>query len=404
MTAAPNDILKSIAERAQALDPWINEKRQHLHRNPELSFAEEKTAAFVRAELEKLGYSPAAAIPGRHGFHVDLVAPANPDKFVLLRADMDALPIQEENNVPFKSQNPGVGHLCGHDVHTSMLLGAAGILKDLRDKLPVSVRFVFQHAEEVEPGGAQDFVKAGLTDDVLGCFGIHVSPRVESGYFGVRAGEAMACVGTIKAVIRGRGGHGAAPHETIDPVPAAAACILNLQNIVARRIPPQEPAVVSVTMIHAGTASNVIPNEVSFGGTFRSFNMDRIPEMERMIEEIVRDTAKAYGCVAEVSAIHSYPPVVNDEQAIEAARQALTGLFGETVCRPIEKSMGAEDFAYFGIAKPSAFLFLGVLPNGETFYPLHHPNFLPDDKVFWKGSALLASMPFVAPQYLSTTR
>jgi len=395
--------LKQIADRAKALDGWINERRQHLHRNPELSFREERTAAFVRSELKALGYAPADPIPGQHGFHVDLVAPANPDRFVLLRADMDALPIQELNEVPFKSETPGVGHLCGHDAHTSMLLGAAGILKDFRDKLPVSVRFVFQHAEEVEPGGAQDFVKAGLTKDVIGCFGLHVSPRVESGFFGLRAGEAMACVGTIKAVIRGRGGHGAAPHETIDPVPAAAAAILNLQNIVARRIPPQEPAVVSVTMINAGTASNVIPSEVSFGGTYRSFNMDRIPEIERHIVQIIEDTARSYGCTAEVSATHSYPPVVNDERAMAASRDALSTMFGEEACRPIEKSMGAEDFAYFCLARPSAFVFLGVLPPGQTFYPLHHPNFLPDDRVFWKGSALLAAMPFVAPSHLGTT-
>jgi amidohydrolase len=392
--------LRTIATRAKALDGWINERRQHLHRHPELSFQEEKTAAFVRRELEAIGLKPAAPIPGRHGFHVDLVSPNAPGRFVLLRADMDALPILEENDVPYKSQNPGVGHLCGHDVHTSMLLGAAKLLAEVRDQLPVSVRLVFQHAEEVEPGGAQDFVRAGLTEDVIGCFGLHVSPRVPSGQFGIRAGEAMACVGTLKATIRGRGGHGAAPHETIDPVPAAAAAILNLQNIVARRISPQEPAVVSVTMIHCGTASNVIPGEVTLGGTFRSFNMARIPEIERAIVQVIEDSARTYGCTAEVSATHSYPPVVNDERATEAAREATVAMFGEPACMEISKSMGAEDFAYFCIARPSAFVFLGVQPEGAEFYPLHHPKFLPDDTTFWRGSALLAAMPFVAPNHL----
>jgi amidohydrolase len=393
-------LLPRIAREAESLAPWINARRQHLHANPELSFAEVQTATYVRQQLEEMGLQPSDPLPGRHGFYVNLVSPRDPTRFVLLRADMDALPIQEENDVPFRSTIPGVGHLCGHDAHTSMLLGAARILKEMQADLPVSVRFVFQHAEEVDPGGAKDFVEAGLTEDVVGCFGLHVSPRVPSGQFGLRAGEAMACVGSIHATIHGRGGHGAAPHETIDPIPAAAAAILNLQQIVGRRIPPIEPGVVSITMIHAGTATNVIPSEVTLAGTFRSYNMDRIPEMERWIVEIIQDTAKTYGCTAEVTAEHSYPPVINDERAIDAARHALSTMFGEQVCSEIAKSMGAEDFSYFSNARPSAFVFLGTQIDGTEFYPLHHPKFLPDDTTFWRGSALLASMPFVALDYL----
>lgn len=401
MSDSVSDRLQSLASEAEGLHPWIVERRRHLHANPELSFAEEKTSAFVRDELKALGYQPAGPVAeGKYGFAVELKSPRNPDQFVLLRADMDALPIQEENDIPFRSTVPGVGHLCGHDAHTAMLLGAAKLLRDKVEELPVSVRFVFQHAEEVSPGGAVDFVREGLTKDVIGCFGLHVSPRVRSGEFGVRAGETMAAVGGFEVVMRGRGGHGAAPHEAIDPMPAVASAILALQQIVARRISPVEPAVVTVATIQGGTANNVIPDEVRFGGTFRTFNPARVLELEAMIREVCEETAKAYRCQAIVQTSHSYPPVVNDPLAIEASRRAIAEMFGADKEFPIEKSMGAEDFAYFALERPSAFVFLGCLPQGETFYPLHHCKFLPDETTLWRGSALLAAMAFVAPGVL----
>ncbi len=397
----PTIDLQALASEAKSILPWISERRRYLHRNPELSFQEVNTARFVRGELEAMGYSPGPPIAeGMHGFTVQLNSPNDADRVILLRADMDALPIVEENDIPFKSENPGVGHLCGHDAHTAMLLGAAKLLHPRIKDLPCSVRLVFQHAEEVSPGGAIDFVKAGAMKDVVGCFGIHVSPRIESGRFGVVTGEAMAMVGEMRIVVRGRGGHGAAPHEAIDPVPAAAAVILALQQIVSRRLPPIEPGVISVTKIHAGTANNVIPQEVELGGTMRTYNESRAPEIARAVTEIAEHTARAWNCEAEVVTSWSYPPVINAAAAIDAARDTMTFLFGEGAAVPIDRSMGAEDFAYFAREKPSAFLFLGVRPAGATFYPLHHPKFLPDADVLWKGSALLAAMPFTALDYL----
>ena len=390
-----------LAREAQDLQPWIVERRRHLHANPELSFQEANTAAFLRAELTKLGYSPSAPVAGKHGFYVDIISPKNPHQFVLLRADIDALPILEENDIPFKSQNPGVGHLCGHDTHASMLLGAASLLKPRIAQLPVSVRLVFQHAEEVNPGGAIDFVREGLTRDVLGCFGLHVSPRVPSGKIGLREGETMAAVGSLYGTVRGRGGHAAAPHETVDPMPAAAACVLALQQIVSRRIPPTEMAVVSVTQISGGTTTNVIPNEVTFKGTLRSFNVQRAHQIGEWIQHIVRDTAAAWGCEGSVVIDHGYPPVINDPKAVAASLEAIRLLFGETASLEIPKSMGAEDFSYFAQEKPGSFVFLGVLPEGGTFYPLHHPSFLPDETQLWRGAALLAAMPFIAPNHLT---
>lgn len=393
--------MKSLAEDAKKIQPWIAERRRHLHRNPELSFHEVKTSEFVRAQLAEMDMKSSDPVaPGKYGFYTEIRSSANPDRYILLRADMDALPIVEENDVEFKSRTPGVAHLCGHDAHTSMLLGAVKLLKDRAAELPYSVRFVFQHAEEVSPGGAKDFVEAGLTKDVIGCFGLHVSPRLPSGYFGMKAGEAMAMVGGFEVTMRGRGGHGAAPHEAIDPMPAAAAAILALQQIVSRRIAPIEPAVVSVCWINGGSASNVIPDEIRFGGTLRTFVMERGPELCRMVEEIVTATAKSYGCTATVSTGLSYPPVINDARAVAASREAVQALFGERAAVEVPKVMGAEDFAYFANAKPSSFVFLGVLPEGEVFYPLHHAKFLPDEEQLWKGSALLAAMPFVAPKHL----
>lgn len=387
--------LKSLAADAEKIQPWIVERRRHLHRNPELSFQEKETSAFLRREVEALGLTPSDPVaPGMYGFHADLIAPSNPNKMVLLRADMDALPILEENDIEFRSKNDGVGHLCGHDTHSTMLLGAAKLLSERREQLPVSVRFVFQHAEEVDPGGAVDFVNAGLTKDVAACFGLHVSPRVPSHQFGLISGEAMAMVGTIRATIRGRGGHGAAPHEAIDPVIATAACIMNLQQIVSRRIMPIEPCVVSITMLNAGSATNVIPSESKFAGTMRTYNEARGPEMQRLVKQIIADTAATYGCEAEVTAEFSYPPVINNPVAMQVCEDVIVEMFGADARFSSEKSMGAEDFAYFAREKPSGFVFLGALPPGETFHPLHHPQFLPDESVLWKGAALLAGVPF----------
>lgn len=392
--------MKSLAGDAQAIQPWIVERRRHLHQFPELSFQEKETALFVRSEVKALGLEPKDTIPGRHGFFVDLVSEENPHEFVLLRADMDALPIQEENDVPYRSRVQGVGHLCGHDCHTAMLLGAMKLIVDRRKQLPTSVRFVFQHAEEVAPGGARDFVLGGQTNNVLGCFGIHVSPRTRSGRFGMKVGETMAAVGQLEVTIRGRGGHGAMPHECHDPMPAAAACVLALQQIASRRVPPMESVVCSVTVIQGGTANNVIPSTVRFEGTFRTFNIARIEEIEQMIRDICHNTAQAWNCEAEVSASHTYPPVVNDERAIVAASGAIREMFGPDSVEEVIAHMGGEDFSYFAQDKPSAFVFLGALPEGAPYYPLHHPCYLPDEEMLWRGSAYLAAMPFTAPQYL----
>ncbi len=391
----------AIAKKAEKLQPWISERRQHLHRNPELSYHEEKTSEYLRAQVESMGLEPSAPVAeGKYGFYTEIKSTKNPDQYILLRADMDALPIVEENDIPFRSEKEGVGHLCGHDAHSSMLLGATSILSEMKDQLPYSVRCVFQHAEEMSPGGAIDFVNAGLTKDVLGCFGIHVSPKLESGRFGLITGEAWAMVGDFDVTITGKGGHGASPHDTIDPVPVAAECIMALQQVVSRRISPVEPAVVSVTMINGGTAFNVIPSSITFGGTLRTYNEERAPEIAEHVHRICKGVAAAHECEVEVRTNWSYPPVVNDAIAIDASRAAITELFGLNGAVEIEKSMGAEDFAYFAKEKPSAFVNLGVRPEGAAYYPLHHPRFLPDESVLWRGSAYLASMAFVAPDYL----
>jgi amidohydrolase len=394
--------IQDIAREAESLQPWIVERRRHLHSHPEVSYHEEKTARYVRDQLAKMSLVPTATIPGRHGFYVDLVSPQNPDQFVLLRADMDALPIQEETGAEFSSTVPGVGHLCGHDCHTSMLLGAANLLRKRVAELPVSVRLVFQHAEEVAPGGARDFIEAGIMRDVIACFGLHVSPRTASYRFGLRSGPAMASPGHLEIIVRGRGGHAAMPHDTHDPIPAAAAIVLALQQIASRRVPPMEPVVVTVASIHAGNAPNVIPGEVRMEGTYRTFNTARIPEIEKWIHDIATSTAQAWGCEADVKANSCIPVLVNDPKAIEAARATIASLFGEGAIEEVGPHMGAEDFAHFAAERPSAFVFLGALPPGQEYFPLHHPRFLPDERVLWRGAAYLAAMPWMVPGHIAT--
>ncbi len=385
---------QKIAQAAKDNQNWIVERRRHLHQFPEISFKEYATSEFLRNQVLALGLKPSDPVLGSTGFCVEIISPRNPEKFVVLRADMDALPIEEENDVEFRSVHPGVGHLCGHDTHCSMLLGALKILKEREEELPVSVRFFFQHAEEVSPGGALDFINAGLLEDVIAAFGLHVSPRVETGKFGIRRGPTMAGASVFKAVIRGHGGHGAAPHEVVDPVVATANVILSLQQIVSRRLNPAEAGVVSVCQVHGGTADNVVPENVEITGTIRSYDRDRLMELCQWVKEIITDAARTYGCDADLDVDAGYPPVINDDKCMSVIEDVAAELFGDSCLIPNPPTMGGEDFAYYQTKVPGGFVFLGVHDSGNRSFSLHHPKFLPDEKVLWMGSALMAAIPF----------
>lgn len=392
-----SQILAQLKDSAKALNPWIVERRRYMHQNPEISFQEKETAAWLRREVELLGLVPSDPVrEDVYGFYTEIKSSVCPDKYVLLRADFDALKIQEQTDVPFKSTKEGVAHLCGHDAHTSMLLGALKLLKENEDKLPYSVRFVFQHAEEMPPGGAADFVRAGLVaEDVISCFALHVTTEMEAGIFGMCPGEAMAMVGNFDITLRGNGGHAARPHECNDTILAASQVIQALQQIVSRRLSPTTPAVISVANIHGGSTHNALPSEVSLGGTIRVFDESLGEQISGMIMEIAGTVAAAYGCEADVAVNYVCSPVFNDPQAQAASYTAIQELFGENALMQMEKRMGAEDFSRISLARPSSFVYLGVQPESGEFFPLHHPRFSPEESVLWRGSALLAAMPFV---------
>jgi amidohydrolase len=317
---------------------------------------------------------------------------------VLLRADMDCLPITEQNDVEYKSQYPGFMHACGHDAHTAILLSAARVLAERRESLRGNVKFVFQPAEE-HPGGAKPMVEAGVLENprVDACFGLHVWNDYQCGKVGAVDGPCMANTGVWTATIVGRGGHGAAPHCTVDPIVAAAHCVIALQTVVSRTVDPLEPAVVTVGMFHAGQAMNIIPMEAVLTGTIRSFSEETHALMERRIEEIVRGIAGALGATVVWEYNRGYPATINDPEMCRLVREVAAGVVGgENVFRPTPR-MGGEDMAYFLRERPGCFFGLGSAPVGEVF-PGHNPRFNINEDCLAIGVQMMAG---VVDRYLA---
>jgi amidohydrolase len=388
--------LADFRHDAYSLQGWIVERRRYLHRHPELSFKEAGTSAFLASEISALGLTAVRVAEGRYGFYADIVSPLNPRRFIGLRADMDALPIGEETGLPFSSATEGVGHLCGHDAHSSMLLGAARLLVARQATLPYSVRLIFQHAEELPPGGAIDFVKAGAIADVEHCFALHVSPRDAAGTLATCKGPICATTSQVSLRIQGRGGHAAHPHEARDPLLAAAIFLASAQQTVARRNNPLDPAVVSFCSIHGGAAHNVIPESVTLLGTTRALRQTTIERMTEDLRQIAQGIAMAHGCEAHLDITYGYPAVVNDAKAVDILSHATRDILGAQSVREMEPVMGGEDFAYYGIETPSAFGFLGAAPPDVPYHPLHHPKFYPHEDVLWSGAAILARCVFAS--------
>jgi amidohydrolase len=392
----PTNALDSVAASAFAIQDWIVARRRMIHENPELAFHEEKTSALVEKELRSLGYQNITTrLNGNWGLCAELLG-RDRERCIALRADMDALPIQEEWDLPFRSKNPGVAHLCGHDAHTSMLLGAARILKEREAELPCTVRLFFQGAEECIPGGARDFVEAGMLEGVDEIYGLHVDPLEDTGTLHTCVGPMMAGVGNFNITLRGRGGHAAAPHMSNDVVLAASHVVVALQQIISRRLRPTIPGVVSVTRINGGTASNVIPEVVTLEGTYRSYDADMHTFYPDAIREIATLTAQAFGCTAEVAITEGYPVLVNHADAVKrmwaVGREVMNGEMHEA-----EPRMGAEDFAVYGGIVPACFAYLGVAhPADNERFNVHHPRFHLDEDALWRGSAVLATLALSA--------
>jgi amidohydrolase len=350
--------------------------RRHLHRHPEPSFEEHETAAFVADTLRAFGGLEVER-PTETSVLARLVS-GRPGPTVALRADIDALPITEESGVEFASERPGYMHACGHDGHTAMLLGAARVLS--QSDLPRGeLRFLFQHAEELAPGGAVDMVAAGVMDGVDMVYGCHLWTPLEYGKVVARPGPFMAAADFFRLTITGRGGHAGLPHTAVDAVAAAAAVVTSLQHIVARRIDPLQPAVVTVGSVRAGDAPNVIPGHAELTGTTRSFDPDVRRRIPVLIEEIARGVCAAHGAECELDFRFGYEPVVNDERVTALVRAAIGEALGE-----LDPIMGGDDFSAYLRRAPGCYAFIGA--GGE--YPHHHPRFRFDERALATGTRL----------------
>jgi len=374
--------LKEALKIREEIIAW----RRDFHMHPELGYEEERTSKIVEEHLREWGYKIKRVGTG-------IIADIGKEgKTVALRADIDALPVQEENDVPYKSRIPGKMHACGHDAHTAMLLGAAKIIGEHKEELPNKVRLIFQPAEE-GGNGALKMIEGGALEGVNAIFGLHVWMELPSGVVGIREGPFMAGVGRFDVEIEGKGGHGASPHETIDPVPIAAQAILAFQTIISRNLNPLESGVVSVGTIKAGEAFNVIPERVYINGTYRFFTQETKKLIEKRVEEVLKGIALANNASYKLKIEEVAPPTINDSQMASLAKRVAQKL--ELKVEEVPKSMGSEDFAFYLQKVPGAFIALGI-KNEEKgiIYPHHHPKFNVDEDVLPLGTALEVGMVF----------
>ena len=362
----------------------VVEWRRHLHRNPEVSFHEERTARFVRETLESFGNLEVSS-PTENSVLARLVG-GRPGRTIALRADIDALPILEENDFPFASENPGAMHACGHDGHTAMLLGAARILSGMRDEFSGEVRFIFQHAEELSPGGAEELVQKGVVDGVDAVFGIHLWSQLAVGKVGITHGPMMAAPDVINIKIKGKGGHAAMPHQTIDAIATGAQVVTNLQHVVARGTDPLDNVVLSVTRFEGGTTHNVIPGTVEMEGTVRTLDPDVRERMPGIIERVIKGVTSAHGADYEFSYSRGYRPVVNDEGLIREVEETAKRVVGKENVERMPPNMGGEDFSAYGQRAPAAFYLVGAGNEAEGITaPHHHPRFTIDEEALGIG-------------------
>jgi len=372
--------------------PDMTAWRRHLHMHPELSFREERTSAWIAERLREIGCDEVRTGVGGHGV-VAVIRGAKSGPVVALRADIDALPIQDEKEVPYRSTVPGVMHACGHDAHTAALLGVAAHCAAERDGLIVERRLLFQPAEEVTPGGAIGMIEDGALDGVSAIYGVHLWTPLPYGAIASGPGPVMATEDEFFAEIRGRGGHGGMPHEAIDAIAAGAAFVQAAQTIVSRMVDPLDAAVVSIGSIQAGSAPNIIAEVCRLSGTVRTFE----PAVRALVQERLRAVADAvgrqFGAECAIEWRDGYPPVVNDEREAERFFEVARGLFGDGAVRRIRPLMAGEDFAYYLKRVPGCFMFVGA-GNAEcgAVWPHHHPRFDIDERAMLTAARLLAAM------------
>lgn len=378
-------MIEAIQEEAQAVFSDVVELRRSFHRNPELSGDEHETAERIATTLEDLG------LDVQRGVYetgvVGRLEGANSGPTVLLRADTDALPIQEETGLDFASENDGVMHACGHDIHTSSLLGTAMILAEHRDDLHGAVRFCFQPHEERIPGGAKFMIDEGVLDGVDAVFGQHVKPDLPTGSIGVRPGWFMASTDEVYVTVKGEGGHAANPHEVAaDATYVASQIVGQLQSLVSRRCPPGVPSVLTIGKLVADGATNVIPESARLEGTFRTMDESWRYAAHDHFRRIVEKTAEAHGATAEVEVREGYPALYNHEASASLVSEAATEYVGAERTVEADRWFAGEDFAYFLRERPGAFYQLGV----GSDHGLHTSRFNPDEKALRTSAGFMA--------------
>ena len=358
--------------------------RRDLHAHPELRFEERRTADVVARELEALGYAVSRGLGGT-GVVASLPG-ANPNRGIVLRADMDALPIREANDFSHASCAEGIMHACGHDGHTVMLLGAARVLKQL-PQLPGTVHFVFQPGEE-GGAGARKMIDDGLFEHypTQAVFGMHNWPGLPAGHFGLRTGAIMAAGSRFKITVTGKGAHAAQPHLGLDPIPLACSMVLQCQTIAARHKDPVDPAVVSVCMFHAGNTDNVIPDSAELRGTIRTLSTTLQQQLQRDIQRMCEGLASAYGAQVEVTFFQYYPATINTPAETALCEAVIGETFGqERLHSGIAPNMTSEDFAFMLEERPGAYVLIGNAPKGTASPALHHPNYDFNDDIIPAG-------------------
>lgn len=380
----------ALLHEASALAATVIGWRRHLHANPEVSFEEHATSQFIRGVLQDIGgldisrptdTSVLAVLRGAHA-----------GRTIAVRADIDALPIKEENEVTYRSLRDGAMHACGHDGHTAIGLGLVTLLARHRADLAGEVRFIFQHAEELAPGGAEELVAKGVMENVDAVIGLHLWATMPYGSIGLISGPAMAAPDSFQCTIVGKGGHAAAPHDTVDPITVGAQVVTALQHIVSRTLDPLDPVVVSVTQFVAGTTFNVIPNTAYLAGTVRTFDDALRAHVPQLMERIIKGIADAHGATYEFSMDSGYRPVVNDPVVTARLASVVTRTFGPDVLRTMRPTMIGEDFSAYQQKAPGVFAFVGAGNEANDItYPHHHPRFDIDERALDLGLRYLVA-------------
>lgn len=389
-------MIKTIRQKAQALFQETQGIRQHIHAHPELSFQEYETSAFIAAQLSKLNIPFTQGIAGT-GI-VALIEGKNPSKKCLaIRAELDALPITELNEVSYKSKKQGIMHACGHDVHAACLLGLAQIMNELKNEWEGSLKLIFQPGEEMHPGGGSMMIAEGVLENpkVDAILALHVYPHLPAGVVGFRAGQYMASTDEIHIRIEGKGGHAALPHQTIDPIAISAQIIVALQQVISRRSNPIIPSVLSFGKITGGTVNNVIPDSVEIAGTLRTMDEQWRAEAHQLITDIVYNTANAFGASATVNIPKGYPSLFNDQKLTQAIEGYAQEFLGTENVRTLSLRMTADDFAFYGQQIPGCYYRLGTNTNNESkTASVHNAHFDIDENALVTGVGLMSYAAF----------